>query len=559
MKICTVVFCLLFCSAYVTFAQTGSCEPATGEAYLDAGNVRARILNNGPLFWRNSPHVYEVPKGDSVNAIFSASIWVGGKIDGLLHMAASTYGGWEFWPGPLDDAGNPPDDCKPYDQLWEINSEDIQAFQHTGEISENLATWPWELGAPVIDQDGIPNNYNLHGGDLPALYGDQRIWWVMNDRGNTHERSAGRPIGLQINASAHAFNHPVDVVRNSTFYEYVLINKNTSPLTDAYFSLYVDVDLGDFSDDYVGSDSLLHLAYAYNSDDDDYGPRGYGRVPPAIGYTFLETILADRDGLDNDRDGTVDEAGEKMGASSMMTFNSGGGIIGDPAVAADFYANMRAKWKNQDPLFEGFMGHAPRFPSSFPRNKTNFFFSGDPVSKEFWTELNLDRQGTVRPAADRRQVVTTGPFNLPPNDTLLVRFAIVWARGADHLDSVRALKSAVSRIQNASSVLFEPFVQLLQHDEQVTLPEQFVLGFDQNFPNPFTHSTTIRYSIPQSMRVRLSVYDALGREVDNLVDAQQEAGIYPIEFNAKDLPAGLYLARLELDHLHFAKRMIKVN
>ena len=55
--------------------QPGNCEPALAENYLYINNVRARILNNGNLFWSGDPFVYEVPKGGGVNAIFSASIW----------------------------------------------------------------------------------------------------------------------------------------------------------------------------------------------------------------------------------------------------------------------------------------------------------------------------------------------------------------------------------------------------------------------------------------------------------------------------------------------------
>ena len=47
-------FYILHCASPL-LAQTGTCEQSTGEAYLDTGNVRARILNNGGLFWRGSP------------------------------------------------------------------------------------------------------------------------------------------------------------------------------------------------------------------------------------------------------------------------------------------------------------------------------------------------------------------------------------------------------------------------------------------------------------------------------------------------------------------------
>ena len=96
----TVWMLAAFCLAQHVVAQTtGTCPRSQGEAYLDVGNVRARILNNGALFYRSEPHVYEVPKGSGSNALFATSIWIGGRINGVIHAAATRYGEWEFWPG----------------------------------------------------------------------------------------------------------------------------------------------------------------------------------------------------------------------------------------------------------------------------------------------------------------------------------------------------------------------------------------------------------------------------------------------------------------------------
>ena len=119
------------------------------------------------------------------------------------------------------------------------------------------------------------------------------------------------------------------------------------------------------------------------------------------------------------------------------------------------------------------------------------------------------------------------------------------------------LKRDVARVRSAQSAIFSN-PPSLPSPEKPQSPN-FALGFDQNFPNPFTESTTLRYSLPQFMRVRLALYDVLGREVEILVDAQQNAGVYTVEFDSGELPAGLYLARIELDHLRFTKRMIKTD
>ncbi len=66
-----------------------------------------------------------------------------------------------------------------------------------------------------------------------------------------------------------------------------------------------------------------------------------------------------------------------------------------------------------------------------------------------------------------------------------------------------------------------------------------------NYPNPFTHSTTIEYALPASGRVRLSVFDMLGREIATLVDDIRHTGRHNAVFDGASLPSGTYLYRLE--------------
>ncbi|MBN2028974.1 T9SS type A sorting domain-containing protein [bacterium] len=73
-------------------------------------------------------------------------------------------------------------------------------------------------------------------------------------------------------------------------------------------------------------------------------------------------------------------------------------------------------------------------------------------------------------------------------------------------------------------------------------PEKFVVH--QNYPNPFNPETTIKYELPNPQHVTLKVYDITGREVATLVDQKQETGYYQVQFDASQLPSGIYMCHI---------------
>jgi len=78
----------------------------------------------------------------------------------------------------------------------------------------------------------------------------------------------------------------------------------------------------------------------------------------------------------------------------------------------------------------------------------------------------------------------------------------------------------------------------------------------RNFPNPFNPTTTITYTLPQSTYVSLIVYDRLGREVQVLVDQNQDGGEHSIDFNANELPSGIYFYRIKTPENTEVRKML---
>ncbi|MCL5029555.1 MAG: T9SS type A sorting domain-containing protein [Bacteroidetes bacterium] len=95
------------------------------------------------------------------------------------------------------------------------------------------------------------------------------------------------------------------------------------------------------------------------------------------------------------------------------------------------------------------------------------------------------------------------------------------------------------------------------NDLSSNMPKVFRLN--QNYPNPFNPSTQISYQLPTDNFVSLIVYDILGREVKTLVEQNQKAGFHILNFNASDLPSGIYFYRLAAGNFIDTKKMILIK
>ncbi|HHE55991.1 MAG TPA: T9SS type A sorting domain-containing protein [Caldithrix abyssi] len=85
-------------------------------------------------------------------------------------------------------------------------------------------------------------------------------------------------------------------------------------------------------------------------------------------------------------------------------------------------------------------------------------------------------------------------------------------------------------------------------------PKTFLL--QQNFPNPFNPQTTIKYVLNQNTMVKLTVFDASGKIIANLVNKKQKAGVHKVHFNADGLASGIYYYQIIAGRKRAVKKMV---
>lgn len=493
-----------------------NCAPPVGWDELSINNVRAMVQTGGDMWWDlvGVPQ-YEIPKGSGKTSLFAGSLWLGGRdASGQLKVAAQRFRqvGNDFWTGPLNTvtAEIEPSSCNDWDTQFKSTRQEVDAFvAGTADATEVIKEWPAH-GDPAkgeatylapfndVDGDGFYNyaagdypGYDLTGnvdcgGQLLNVYGDENLWWIFNDKGNIHTESGGQAIGMEIRAQAFSFATN-DEVNNMTFYNYELVNRSSFDLRDTYFGFWVDPDLGNAQDDYVGCDVERGLGFCYNGDefdDDNSGRPGYGENPPAIGVDFFQGPFQDKDGKDNCLcstyadaiaddgvvyggsgvgygDGIVDN--ERLGMRAFLYHNNlPSGPTRDPQVANDYYNYLRSIWIDNSDMVYGGTGHQ-NSPGANPNQLADFMFpdNTDPLGwgtegavQAPWTEVTA---GNV--PADRRFVQSAGPFGLAPGAVNNITVGVVWAQAnsGGALASVQAMKQADSKTQ----ALFDNCFQLL--------------------------------------------------------------------------------------------------
>ncbi len=168
---------------------------------------------------------------------------------------------------------------------------------------------------------------------------------------------------------------------------------------------------------------------------------------------------------------------------------------------------------------------------------------------EKWETLSSGTSNTDAGPNDISFVAGGGPVNIAADDSVEFAFAIA---GGYSLDELR------TAVQNAKLKYDDIVTSVKKGDKEI--PLEFSLS--QNYPNPFNPTTKIKFSIPNDKEningemAKLTVYNILGSRVATLLNKRMTPGNYEVIFNAKDLPSGVYIYKLEWGYRSSTKKMI---
>jgi len=165
-------------------------------------------------------------------------------------------------------------------------------------------------------------------------------------------------------------------------------------------------------DDYAGCDVSRDLIYAYNGDSVD---ASYGSNPPYQGFSILKSPLADElDGVDNDNDGQIDEAGEEVRMASYMVHQNSFTSAGNPSTSLDYYNYMNATWLDGSPLIRNNSDGYDTTGGPFPLAQFMYPGTTDPdFSGSSWTESTAPNL-----PPDKRAVLGTSGFTFAAGSSI---------------------------------------------------------------------------------------------------------------------------------------------
>ncbi len=194
--------------------------------------------------------------------------------------------------------------------------------------------------------------------------------------------------------------------------------------------------------------------------------------------------------------------------------------------------------------FDGNLGSARRFGGSL-------------IFDAQLTTPNVQFNGTVLESLSGSDIVEDGKLNILFYDTLMQEGSLATITftktGQSNVSPVTITPIAHNFFTFNENIVIE-YSALGVSDEISVIPLSFTL--EQNHPNPFNPTTIITYTLSAKTLITLKVFDVLGKEIATLVNKEIEAGRHEVQFDASQIPSGMYFYRLAAGNFIETKKMV---
>lgn len=535
---CLSIFATLVFKVSGAVAQSGAapgeerCSRERYEAELAASGLTAVIWNENRLFGNIFDDNLRFTAAPDVGSLSSLALWVAGEVDGQARISANHFNVSRFLPGE-HTGDNLAVDCRST-RIYRITRGDIERYRKNGIETRVLTNWPWFLGAPVLDGDGDPSNYNLEGGDFPALHGDDMLWFLMSDYSGRSERSLDLEVGVSVYVYSGA-----GMQSTTLFVRYDITNKGGRTIEDAHVAVFGTPDI---PDEFVGTDTLRSMLFSYGA---NATIPGTDTVPPAVGVVHVDP-----------RDQAPEGGRPPRVFSSYISVAS----AHSPDNDLTYLRALETRRPDGPPILEGGTG----FPTSLqcPQSVTpvKIMFPGDPLTFSFWSMENLtgnpDDCRFIRPDGTIRSdvfsmLLNSEPTAIAPDETVAAHYAVTWAQAGSRFESLELLQEYADLIHKYASTFTKPSISASAPDSDT--PGTFGLAI---FPNPATNTVSFTYSVPEEMEVRFDIADILGRHMTTHSRPNTPPGSQRVDLDVTAWARGVYLVRYQAGVHRFTRRFV---
>ncbi len=509
-------------------------------ALITNGNVQFKFDNKGVLadFEPEGCGIFYRNTFDAENVMYSGGYVLTGYSNGELwaNGIATTSRIVDYSSGGVNE--NSPS------KIYYVKSSDPP-------FSESWQNWAEAVngGAKFYDGngDGVYNPVDLNSNgiwdaneDAPEINGTITAWCVYNDGIPADERlfSDMHPLGIEVRQTIWTDEENPEL-KNVFFVRYSIYNTGTvtETLDSVYFGVWTDNDIGEFSNDFVGSTPELFTGYTYDV--------GYDELFYLNSPTTMKTLLNVKKNPVNDIPNL------SLLNTSYISYISAHPTQGDPRNVEELRNYMLGKNKLGEEIEPCNFEYGIVLGEDCSTIDGSWMFSGNPVDSIGW----INTYG-----GEKLSMLNVGAFTIGTGESVDITVAYHFSRGESSLNSVSLGLDKAQYLRDNADLLD------VDNEHESDEPHNFALY--QNYPNPFNPTTNITYVIARSeatrqsaaIPVQLIVYDALGREVATLVNAKQAPGEYSVQFDASSasggLSSGVYIYTLRVGGFVQTRKMI---